>query len=314
MYKKLSVLLLVMTVGIGASAAKASLNNSGFEVSNNYFSFTLPDAAKGTYTVNKENNGIFICEKISEKSGLGGLAFGIKIFKNPEDYAKMTGSKKLGELTDKNGTIYDMVLMRPSEIRYGEGKQIEENYNRLYNLADNIEIIGINGNKYVKQKGMKGKDLYSDILNNYKGARLGYVYYDINSDGIDELIIGKITNGKSKGIIHEFYTMVNRKPKLILRLDDTDRYFICNDNFVCREEYAKNQNRMTVYVLENNSEYLHSQMVFTYDKIKDKKNPWFIRYGGFSGKNQHVDKKVFNETKSIYANSYKKFDYIPFSK
>ena len=311
MFKKFSVLLLAIAVIMVFSTAKATVNNKSLEISNNYFSFTLPAETNGTYTVNKENNGIFICEKISEKSGMGGLAFGIKIFKNPEDYVDMPSYKKLGELTDKKGVIYDMVLIRPTEIQYVEGKQTEENYNRLYNLADNIEIKGINGNNYIKNKGMKGEDLYPYILNKYKGSDLGYVYYDINSDGIDELIIGKIAKGKSKGIIHEFYTMVNRKPKLILSLNDTDRYFICNDNFVCREEYAKNQNRLTAYILENNSENLHSQMVFTYDKIKDKKKPWFIRYGGFSGKNQQVDKKLYNETKSAYSNSYKRFDFTP---
>ena len=306
MFKKVTV--------IAALLCCFSLRASAETISNNFFSFIMPDDTKGTYTVEKFDNGIYIAEKISQKTEFGGFAFGLKVFKNPEDYATFDGFKKIGELTAKNGVIYDMVLMRPTDVQYGDGEEIKKNYDRLYEVGNNVEIKGINGNKYVKHKGMKGEDLYSDILNNYKGAGLGYVYYDINSDGIEELIIGKIAKGKSKGIIHEFYTMVNRKPKLILRLDDTDRYFICNDNFVCREEYAKNQNRMTVYILENNSNYLHSQMVFTYDKIKDKKNPWFIRYGGFSGKNQHVDKKVFNETKSIYANSYKKFDYIPFSK
>ena len=65
MFKKFSVLLLAIAVIMVFSTAKATVNNKSLEISNNYFSFTLPAETNGTYTVNKENNGIFICEKIS---------------------------------------------------------------------------------------------------------------------------------------------------------------------------------------------------------------------------------------------------------
>ena len=120
------------------------------EVSNEYFSFTMPKETKGTYTVGKEDDGIYICEKLSQKRGQGGLAFAIKFYKDPNEYADMEDVKKIGELADKNGTVYDIVLYHPREIYYGDGKKIEKNYKRLYDLAPNIEIKGINGNKYTK--------------------------------------------------------------------------------------------------------------------------------------------------------------------
>ena len=124
--------------------------HNNLEVSNEYFSFVMPYETKGTYSVDKEENGIYICEKISKRRGQGGFAFGVLMYKNPNDYADMEDVKKIGELTDKNGTVYDIVLCHPREIYYGNGRKIAKNYNRIYDFAPNIEIKGINGNKYIK--------------------------------------------------------------------------------------------------------------------------------------------------------------------
>lgn len=120
------------------------------EVSNEYFSFMMPKSAKGTYSVIKEENGIYICEKISEQRGQGGFAFAVNFYKTPDDYADMEDVRKIGELADKNGKLYDIVLRQPREIYYGNGRKIAKNYRRLYDFAPNVEIKGINGNKFTK--------------------------------------------------------------------------------------------------------------------------------------------------------------------
>ena len=37
--------------------------------------------------------------------------------------------------------------------------------------------------------------------------RVGYIYFDVNADGIDELLIGEIADGEWKGIIYDIYTI-----------------------------------------------------------------------------------------------------------
>ena len=53
---------------ISFSGAEVWAHNR-LEVSNEYFSFVMPKEAKGTYSVGKEDNGIYICEKISQRKG-----------------------------------------------------------------------------------------------------------------------------------------------------------------------------------------------------------------------------------------------------
>ena len=323
----------LIITGLDAKAANS------VEISNSFFSFSMPDELLGTYTVEKISNGIFISETTSKRAGIGGFAFGVKIFKMPNEYADMPGNKKLGELIAKNGTIYDMVLMRPTEIQYGEGKQTEKIYNRLYDFGNKIEIKAVNGNKYVKNRRMKGEDLYGDVLKTLNKAikekwnskqyekadmsymyylletkkenvldKIGYVYYDINSDGIDELLIGEIKEPKDndKGIIYDIYTMVDRKPTHVLSGGDVNKYFVCEDYFICNDYSSDSKmNNFEVFVLENNSKEIYKQVTYLYDK-----SSWFLSYGN-SKEWKNISKKEYNKGKNLYIKKYKRFDYIP---
>ena len=144
MYKVFSVFTFLFAfMMIGCSFVKSEINNDELVVSNDYFAFTMPYKTNGTYKVTKDNNGIFIYEIASERTGLGGFAFGLKIFQNPKDYANGPGVEKIGELTDKKGVIYDMVLIRPTEIQHGDDKKIKEKYARLYDFGETVEIKGV---------------------------------------------------------------------------------------------------------------------------------------------------------------------------
>ena len=121
MKKTFFIFLFAAVLTIFPCLKTSAENNNGIEISNNYFSFSIPDEMKGTYTVLKQNNGIFIYEKKSESDG---FAFGIKIFKSPKEYANLNGHRKIGELKDRKNNLYDLVLIRPTEISYGEGEKI----------------------------------------------------------------------------------------------------------------------------------------------------------------------------------------------
>ena len=219
MLKKLCFLLLLVASSTWALGA---------EFSNNYFSISLPDNLKDIYMVEKEKDGIYVLEKTSYKEGIGGFAFGVKIFKSPSDYFDMPNVRKLGELKAKNGVLYDMVLERPSEIQYGEGEEVAKKYNTIYELGDNVEIKAVKGNSYFKDQGAKGESNYKNVIKKYIKAisenwsaekyekeglgyiypllaeenndllnKVGYAYYDLNSDGIEELFIGGFINRNS---------------------------------------------------------------------------------------------------------------------
>ena len=333
--KTLIFILLVTFTLINCVNVKSAENN--LEIKNGYFSFTMPDETQGIYAVEKFDNGIYISEKLSKKSEAGGFAFGFKIYKSPKDYVGFDGYRKIGELTGKTGTIYDMVLIRPSEIFYGEGETIEKNYNRLYELAENIEIKGVNGNIYKKGQGMKGEDLYREVLKKYIKAveenwnyskcrneglgniydfsntknkkilkNTGYAYYDINNDGIDELFIGEIKKGKKSGRIFDVYTMVNRKPVHAKNGSGTDNLYVCSDTFLCSEIFeSKNKNLLFVYSLENNSETPRLYVKYAYDANRNKTNPWFRN-------DNRISKEEYKNGKTAYSN-YTKLDYIPLS-
>ncbi len=147
--KFFGILFLSIFIFIVSSYTNVFAADKSLIVSNDYFSFTMPKKTKGTYIAAKEKNGIYILEKISKERNQGGFAFSILMYKNPNEYADMEDVKKIGELIDKNNNVYDIVLYRPREIYYGDGRKIAKNYKRIYDFAPNVEIKGINGNKYI---------------------------------------------------------------------------------------------------------------------------------------------------------------------
>lgn len=338
MFKKLFIIL-VLTL----SSCLSVLADEGKVISNNFFSFKMPGEFDGTYIVNKTKNSIDIIEKTSAKSGEGGFAFGFKIFKNHADYADLEGYKKIGELTDKKGILYDMTFERPVENRCGDDEKTIENFLKLYELGTNIEINGVRGSVYNKNQGMRGEELYKEVLEKYKQAikehwdyhrikqegfgsvsnilvedknvslnKIGYAYYDINSDGIDELFIGDIKkDGKT---FYDLYTMVNRKPQYVYGAYYPDEsHYVCNDRYLCKEtRIAKDKNIFTVRTLGINSTKRPLVVEYLYNEMLNKQNPWFRTYS-LDDQYESISKKTYNQGISTF-NGYKKFDYIPLSR
>ena len=319
-------------------------------VKNKLFSITLPEELKGFYTVETQKDRISIFDKASKKAGFGGFAFGIKAYKNPADHAVLPGSRKLGELTDKKGNLYDVVIKYPTDVQYDYTKSTEAPvfYKLLYDLGEVINIEGINGSTYYKNQGTKGEDLYNEVLkkhitainekwdsvklenedmsymynvlraNNKKNIKdkIGYAYYDVNKDGIDELLIGEIAAGSWKGVIYDIYTMVNRKPAHVISGGSRNRYFVCDDSFICNEYSSGAMESGTrVYNLVENSTELFPQVSFKYDAYTNSKKPWFLSYGNGADKDEweNVSEKTFKERKQIF-DRYERLEYIPLSK
>ena len=337
MLKRFSVLLFMLAL-MGCFSLKSMAQSSHLEVSNGYFSFTMPNDTKDIYTASKTGNKISIFEKNSQKIGAGGFAFSLEIYKNPGDYVQEEDTRKIGELVDKKGNIYDMVLIKPTAMRYGGGENAEANYNRLYEVANNVEIKGINGNKYIKGQGTKGENLYGEILNMHQNTiknkwgyseyvesglgpkyalwlnkdlpkKIGYAYYDINNDGIDELLIGEIAKGKLKGNIFNVYTMVDRKPVRILSASVNSKYFVCSNRCLCRETATASKDKFfDVFFLKKNSSKITILYKYMYSADSDKNNHWQKGHTA-QGEWKNISKENYNKEINGYTNSYKRFDF-----
>ena len=348
MKKGLIILSLLLASSFLPCSSAKDLNRD-ICVSNKLFSISIPKEIKGKYVIDKTGDRISVYHKDSKKAGFGGFAFGIKAFKNPADHAVLPGSQKIGELTDKKGTLYDMVLKHPTDVQFDYTKSVKapDSYKFLYDLGYNVEIKGLKGSKYYKNQGMKGEELYKEVLKKHITAinekwdsvklenenmsymynvlasgkenvldKVGYAYYDINVDGIEELIIGEIAQGAWKGVIYDIYTMVNRQPKHVVSGGTRNRYFVCDDAFLCNEfSSGALESGLRVYNLVENSVELFPQVAFKYDGYVNKQKPWFLSYGSEidDEKWENVSEEVFNERKLIFER-YERFDFIPLSK
>ena len=344
MKKKLIITIVFILIAANINVSAKQKNPKPLKVKNSLFEITLPEEFKGTYKATVTKDRICIYDKESQKAGFGGFAFGIKAYKNPADHAVLPGSKKIGELTGKGkkGDLYDIVLKFPTDVQYDYTKGVNppEVYKALYDYGNEVDIQGRKGSIYFKNQGMKGEDLYAEVLNKHITAikekwdsaklerknmsymynivpkdKIGYVYYDVNVDGIDELLIGEIADGAWKGVIYDIYTMVNRTPRHVISGGARDRYYVCDNSFICNEfSSGAIENGMRVYHLVENSTELCPQVSFKYDGYKDKKNPWFLSYGSemTEDKWENVDENTFKERKKVFE-KYERFDFTPIS-
>ena len=345
--KKLILLfiLIIFSFMISNFAFANKISTKDITIKNRLFSITLPDEFKDTYEAQIQKDKIIIFDKSSKEAGFGGYAFGILAYKKPSAHAMMPGGRKIGELTTRFGTLYDIVLAQPTDVQYDYVNGAAQSYTNLYKLGENVNIQGNGKNKYVKDKGMKGEDLYKDIIKKHIAAinekwdsikleqekmsymynvlssnnsnlldKIGYAFYDSNGDGIDELFIGEIADGDWKGVAYDIYTMVNRKPAHVISGGSRDRYFACDGDFICNE-YSSGaaESGMRVYIIVENSTELYPQVGFKYDGYENKANPWFISYDFLNDKWVSVTEQTFRERKLVF-DKYERFDYIPLSK
>lgn len=337
----------------GAAFAESNKDSEFVNVSGKLFSINLPPETRNTFTVKKQKDAIIIYDKASQKAGFGGLAFGVKAYRHPSEHAMMPGGRKIGELTDKIGFLYDMVLIQPTDVQYDYVNGSSDSYKTLYKLGCDLEndtdnsviIEGKGKNKYHKNQGMKGDDLYKKVLQKHIIAieekwdstklekehmsymynvlagsnknvmdKIGYAYYDTNGDGIEELLIGEIATGNWKGVVYDIYTMVNRKPAHVISGGSRDRYYVCDDSFICNEySSGANESGMKVYILVENATELYPQVGFKYDGYDNNLSPWYISYNLFKDEWENISEHTYKERKSTFE-KYERFDYIPLSK
>ena len=164
---------------------------------------------------------------------------------------------------------------------------------------------------------MKGEELYAKIVEKYKenkdmSKKVGYIFYDINSDGIDELLVGENAKGKDKGMIYYVYTIVNRKPQLVYANNNGyEKVFVCNSTFLCKEHISgSKQYHLDVVFFDTNSKELKRHVKYVYDTIANPKDPYWIDKGYF-GTQRGLTRKEFYKKVEMYKD-FKRFNFISF--
>ena len=317
-------------------------------LSNNVFSISPDSKFDNQYTTKVTDTYIELYDNESVEKGNPGLLFAICAFENPKDWAGGP-HEKYGELKLNDGKLYDIIIGYPTESQFGfDSPDMPAKYKAMYDARFDIAktVTGPNGEKIAVGAGAKGEYLYKDILNNHLDVlkndvdstelenknmspmynvikvsgdnymdQVGYVYYDVNVDGIDELIIGEISDDNTAGIIYDIYTMVDRTPAHVVSGWDRNRYYVSNGSMIANEySDGADSSGMSVYILDSNSTDFTFQIGVKYDGYTDEKNPWFVAHNkeGDDYKWESTTEDEYNEISKRFEN-HVKLNYIPFS-
>ncbi|MBR6485685.1 MAG: hypothetical protein IKT17_03240, partial [Lachnospiraceae bacterium] len=278
----------------------------------------------------------------------GGFAFSVFAYDKPEDYAGGM-DMKVGEIKKGEDTLYDIVIGYPSDVQYDYvtyADKMPESYEALYKGAEDIvktlapKVEG----EFVWGAGCDGEDMYSEVIDKYVTAvkekwdsnklekedmspeynavniatggdaldNIGYAYFDINNDGVDELLIGEIAQGDLKGTVYDIYTMVDRKPVHVLSGSGRDRYYALKYGLIVNERSdGADDSEWLSYDIEPNTTNLLPQLGVKIDGYEDNDNPWFVNYGS-EDEWESISEEDFEEYKSRFE--YVRFDFTPLSK
>ena len=330
-----------------AAAEEAVPAAEAGRITNKLFSFVMPEELAGTYNVeiSAEDDSVWLIDRASAEADFGGRAFGIYYAKDPGQYGMMPGGVKAGELTAADGTVYDILFARPTDVQYDYSQGEEpEAYRKLYEAGDTViqNLEALDGGTYVYGGGTKGEELYQEELAKHVQAieegwdsakleeedmsvmynlmkmggddvleRTGYAYYDVNGDGIEELLIGEIAEGDWKGIIYDMYTMVDRSPAHVFSGWDRNRYFAL-PYLICNEASAgAGESYWNIYDLPVNQAELFPQLSFKTDEYENPDQPWFVSYGG-EEEWENLTEEEWNLRMDNFRD-YVRFDYTPLS-
>ena len=332
------------TAAENASAEEAKETSNIY--STDMFEITLPDDLKDIADVEVSSDRIDVFHRESKDAGFGGLEFSIWAVEVPKEYAGGP-YKKIGEINSENGRTFDVVKGEATEIQWDYNlEEMSADFEKICDSTDGIisTITGINGYTYLAGAGMKGEDLYGDVLEKYVQAvneewdankleeedmspeffymgshteggldNIGFAYRDINVDGIDELLVGDMADTDGKSVIYDVYTMVDRKPVHVVTGTARDRYYDFDNVFLCNEwSGGAGLSGYDLYALMNNSTELVYQYGYKYDSYENEEKPWFVAYD--KDKYESVSEEEFNENLSQNESRYVKLDYTPLSK
>ena len=316
------------------NAGSEEITSTDKVLSNGLFSVTMPDDLQGLYVGVFEDNTIIICDKKSREEKAGGQVYEISAERSSMDYTRDPALKKYGELTSGDGTVYDMTLSHPTDVRYtpvNGGKP--ESYKKIEEKAQEImdSIASTDGGSYSAGAGMKGEELYQDVLEKhvkavtagwsaarleeegmspayeligklYRDAAINHIFYaytDLTGEGVEELLIGELRDEDQKLAVYDIYTIDDHKPFHSLSGWNEDWYY-AGETYLINvykgvndEEYWSVQDADYCITNSKSKGYSNGFDTFVIDPSKNEEQPWFI--SAFSGSFQNVTQEEYEE-------------------
>lgn len=304
------------------------------EYSNDLIKIQIPDTIADLVKVDVEDDKISVYDKESLDAGFGGLVF--IVWARPIDSGMGGGPYiKIGELSNENADIYEVVKGYATEIQWDYNlADMPENFKKIYDSADDIisAVAGNNGYTFILGAGTKGEDLYNNVLSRYVTAKnkdwdaaryeeegmssefynnpldaIGYAYYDVNLDGIDELFVGEFGEDDLKGVVYDIYTMAGGKPVHVISGSARNRFYAHSDGLIVNEwSGGAALSGFDVYNLEADSTELTYQWGYKYDGYENEEKPWFKSFDG--NEYESVEEEDAKEAYKI-GDKYVRFDY-----
>lgn len=104
--------------------------------------------------------------------------------------------------------------------------------------------------------------------------RIGYCVRDINGDGVDELMIGRIDEYSDPGMFYDLYTMIDGQRVLVKSSGERDRYYLCQDQTIANEGSSGAALSIWGYYDFVSGQLQLKEGIFT-DGDKHPENPYF---------------------------------------
>lgn len=279
-------------------------------VSNGFMTITMPEKFAGTYLVYARDGEINVYDKESNEKGFGGFVFGICV---TDDYSQYGGMrKKIGELTDKDGQLYHVLLSVPSDVQWdytAEGGDMPAAYKALSDADREIAatLQPVEGGEYVDGAGTKGEEIYGElakeIAENIKNAKdateleekqlssvyfamtqgdtpkdpmtaFGVSYGDYNIDGVDEMVVADMESGE----VYDIFASVNGKPAHVASGYFRDYYKVCGYAFAEYVSEGAGVSVINVYDLLPNSTEMLSQYSVKLDETEGAEQKYAVSY------------------------------------
>lgn len=183
-----------------------------------------------------------------------------------------------------------------------------------------IEIYAPVIEKYISAAASKmaAEDLIKVDLN-YMAAycygdspleRLGYLLYDLDADGIPELLIGsRIGDEYQDKIVLELYTIKDSQPVRLFSSGERQRYYLCSDGTIANENSSSAFASSNIYYKYAGGELTVTDSII-FDMAADRNAPWFYEAGGERTK---IEESAALARMSEMQAKYVVLNYTPFS-
>ena len=137
---------------------------------------------------------------------------------------------------------------------------------------------------------------------------IGYCLMDVNGDGVNELLIGKLNAGDK--IVRDMYSVKNGQAYRVLVSGDRNRHYICESDegyIIANEIHANAMNYSYSYYADLDENVLKERLWFDWTE-----GEWYHSADYLNGASQVVDEEQVNEIAENYRAKYITPQFISF--